>query len=195
MGREARSSGDENLKKLAALCGLAGPITVFALIFYSVSMAPWFSWTENALSDLGVDEKAGLPFNSALILGGILYAIFTIGFGVTQPKNMLKETGLCLMFMDAAALCAMGVLPENIKPWHVYASVAFFVLIPLSQFAVGSAFLAEKNRKLGLFTVLLGLVCTAIWGYRWKAVAIPEAIAAFALAVWIVVLSLKTYKE
>ena len=183
------------MKRLAALCGLAGPVIVFALIFYAVSLAPWFSWTENALSDLGVDEKAGLPFNSALILGGILYAIFTVGFGAAEPKNALKKAGLCLMLLDAAALCAVGVFPENIKPWHFYASVAFFVLIPLSQFTVGSVFLTERKCKLGLFTVLLGLVCAAVWGYRWKAVAIPEAIAASALAAWIIILSLRMCRE
>lgn len=183
------------MKKIAVLCGLAGPIVVFTLIFYAISLAPWFRWTENALSDLGVDEKAGFPFNLALILGGSLYAVFAVVFGAALPKSVLSRISLCLMLLDAVALCAIGVFPENIKPWHFYASVAFFVLIPLSQFPVGVILFNEKNWKLGLLTVLLGIVTATVWVYPWKAVAIPEAVTGGMLAIWIAALSLWMYRQ
>jgi len=183
------------LKKISALCGLIGPLLVVALIFYAVSLAPWFSWTENALSDLGVDEKACLPFNFALILGGFLYAVFVLGLGALLQKKLFNKLGLSVMFLDAVVLCALGIFPENVKPWHYWASVAFFAFIPLSQLLMSIVFLNKKQKRLGLFSVLSGLITAMVWTYPWKAVGIPEIVAGSMLAVWVVTLSLRMYKR
>jgi hypothetical membrane protein len=70
--------------KAAGLCGVATPIIVLPLILLSISYSPWFSWTRNALSDLGVHEAAIL-FNSSLMIGGVLALAFA--FGLMQSLN------------------------------------------------------------------------------------------------------------
>ena len=64
--------------KLSGLCGIIGPTAAILMIFLAVSRAPWFSWTDNALSDLGVSEVAYL-FNSAVIFAGVLNFFFALG--------------------------------------------------------------------------------------------------------------------
>ncbi len=183
------------LTKVAVYCGLTSPILVFTLIFYAISLAPWFSWTENALSDLGVDEKAGFPFNLALILGGVFLALFTVGFKDTLPNKVFSKISSSLMFLDSVALCAIGIFPENVKPWHFYASFTFFVLIPFFQFLAGGAFLSEGEKSTGWFTVVLGAITLAVWAFPWKAVAIPEAITALILTVWIIIMSVRMHER
>ena len=41
------------LVKIAGMCGILGPIIAFGSIATSVLLHPWFSWADNALSDLG----------------------------------------------------------------------------------------------------------------------------------------------
>jgi len=67
------------IMRLAGFCGLTNPVIVFMLIALSISYSPWFSWTENALSDLGVHGIAAILFNSGLIIGGVLAITFAIG--------------------------------------------------------------------------------------------------------------------
>ena len=55
-----------NLKRLAALCGLLTPTITLALIFIAIKLSPWFSWHDNALSDMGVSATPN-PFNAALL--------------------------------------------------------------------------------------------------------------------------------
>ena len=40
--------------RLAGLCGLITPVFTLTLIFVSIALSPWFSWHDNALSDMGV---------------------------------------------------------------------------------------------------------------------------------------------
>ncbi|MEM4733673.1 MAG: hypothetical protein QXD70_04005, partial [Candidatus Bathyarchaeia archaeon] len=40
--------------KISGICGLLTPLMAFSCIFLAIYFAPEFSWTHNALSDLGV---------------------------------------------------------------------------------------------------------------------------------------------
>ena len=39
--------------KIVGLCGILSPIIGFIFISIAIQSAPWFSWTENWISDLG----------------------------------------------------------------------------------------------------------------------------------------------
>jgi len=47
------------------LSGIAAVATGFSAVLLSAASSPWFSWAENALSDLGVGGS-GLIFNGGL---------------------------------------------------------------------------------------------------------------------------------
>ena len=63
--------------RLSGVCGILTPIIAFVCIFLAINSAPEFSWTENALSDLGVMPGATSAFfNFGLIVSGILGFVF-----------------------------------------------------------------------------------------------------------------------
>jgi hypothetical membrane protein len=172
------------------------PIIVFTLILLAIHHSPWFSWTENALSDLGVRGIAAVLFNSSLIVGGILTIIFAIGLREALLNKTLGRIGMPIFILDAAMLCAIGVFPETVGDIHLYVSVAFFVLLPISLFLIGVAMMqGDSERKYGLFTIIAGIVAATVWMFQWEAVAIPEIIAGLAVSVWSVVLGIKLFKQ
>ena len=46
----------ENLRRLGIYAGLLGPAIGLLSVIVAIYFAPWFNWTEFALSDLGVGE-------------------------------------------------------------------------------------------------------------------------------------------
>ena len=65
--------------RLSGICGIILPIYTIILLICSISFAPGFSWTENAISDLGRLEYGSSCFNYGLVIIGILLLIFSIG--------------------------------------------------------------------------------------------------------------------
>ncbi|MBC8497954.1 hypothetical protein H8D40_03130, partial [Candidatus Bathyarchaeota archaeon] len=59
--------------------GIIAPIFGFAMVFWAISTAPWFSWTGNALSDLGVEGLTAIIFNDGLGMTACLLALFSVG--------------------------------------------------------------------------------------------------------------------
>jgi hypothetical membrane protein len=182
--------------RIAGVCGVLTPIIVLTLILLAIYYSPWFSWTENALSDLGVQGTAAILFNSSLVVGGVLTIIFAIGLREILLNKTLGRIGTLIFILDAAMLCAIGIFPETAGDIHLYVSVAFFVLLPMSLFLNGVAMMqAPSERKIGLFTVIAGIVAATVWVLPWRAVAIPEIIAALAVSVWSIVLGIRLSKQ
>jgi len=178
--------------RTAGVCGVLTPVIVLTLILLAIYYSPWFSWTENALSDLGVQGTAAILFNSSLVVGGVLTIIFAIGLREILLNKTLGRIGTLILILDATILCAVGIFPETAGVIHLYVSVAFFVLFPISLFFIGVAMMHEPSeRKLGLFTVIAGIVTATVWMLPWRAVAIPEIIAALAASVWSIVLGIR----
>jgi hypothetical membrane protein len=182
--------------KIAGMCGVLAPIIVLTLILLAIYYSPWFSWTENALSDLGVQGTAAILFNSSLIVGGVLTIIFAIGLREILLNKTLGRIGTLIFILDGAMLCAIGIFPETAGDIHFYVSVAFFVLLPVSLFLNGVAMMQEfSERKTGLFTIIAGIVAATVWMLQWSAVAIPEIIAALAAFVWSIVLGIRLFMQ
>lgn len=174
--------------RAAGLCGVITPIIVITLIALAISYSPWFSWTENALSDLGVRGIAAVLFNSGLIIGGILTGVFAVGLRETLRSRTLSHAGALIFILDAATLCAIGIFPETAGEIHFYVSVAFFTLFPIAMFIIGASMMRFcSERKLGLFTVLVGLVAAVVWAFQWEGVAIPEIVAGISASAWSIV--------
>jgi hypothetical membrane protein len=178
--------------RVAGVCGVLNPIIVLTSILLAIYYSPWFSWTENALSDLGVQGTAAILFNSSLVVGGFLTIIFAIGLREILLNKTLGRIGTLILILDAAVLCAIGIFPETAGDIHLYVSVAFFVLLPISLFLIGATMMQEPSeRKLGLFTIIAGVAAATVWMVPWRAVAIPEIIAVLAVSVWSIVLGIR----
>jgi hypothetical membrane protein len=174
-----------------------GPVIMVTSILLAISCSPWFSWKENALSDLGVKGVAAILFNSSLIVGGLLVIIFAVGLRKILMDRALGHAGTLILVLASANLCAVGIFPETVGAIHFYVSVAFFTLLPISLFLMGAAMIQRSSeRNLGLFTFLVGLVAGAVWTVPWGGgVAIPETLASLPAAVWSVVLGFRMFKR
>lgn len=166
------------------------PMIAFACIFLAIASWPAFSWTENALSDLGVQEGlTPVLFNNGLIVSGFLAFVFSSGLFVLMNGKPLARMGTFVLVLADLALIAIGIFTENAGLMHFYASVAFFMLYPISMFFYVAAFVRMNKVKIAVFTFLLGIAASAAWIIQWvigfgSGVAIPETAAALSASVW-----------
>jgi hypothetical membrane protein len=186
-----------NWLKISGISGIIAPLIAFTLILLAIAHSPNFSWTENALSDLGVQEGVtAVLFNAALIITGVLVILFATGLFTFLQKNLIGKIGAFVFVLDAFALTAMGIFPETVEPIHFYASVTFFALFPISVFLVGAAFLRTHRTKLGFFTFTAAIVAAIVWTIPFgKGVAIPETLSGLSASAWSIVLGFKIMKE
>ena len=171
--------------------------------------APWFSWTENNLSDLGGDigetpiwaahGVASILFNCGLTIVGILGVVFACGLKNTQrmPSGRL---GALLFILDMCALCCVGIFPLTTGVPHWVASMSLFLLAPFSLWLLGAGFLDSFEKVWGVFSIIIGaiiivglFVLPVLSGF--KGYAIPEIILAIALSVYSITLGVKLFKQ
>jgi hypothetical membrane protein len=180
--------------RISGIAGLFTPILAFTFILLAIAYSPNFVWTENALSDLGIQEGLTAPlFNYGLIVSGILALTFATGLFPLLPKKILGRTGELTYILATLALTAIGVFPENATPMHYYVSLMFFFFCPLSMLFITVTFAKSGNKKLGVFTLAAALIAVASWVLQFAVhyvndVAVPETISALAASAWSMVL-------
>jgi len=176
--------------------GIIFPIIAYGAIFVAIANAPWFSWYENALSDLGAYEKTELIFNGGLILAGLVYLIYSLGLFSYLTRPLGKIGALILMF-DAISLLLVGAFPETVGTLHGVSAVLYFILFPIAYLLLGTHFIRnENNPNFGVLGYICSVVGLGIWFLPWKTlgvsgIAIPEFLASLANTIYIVVISLK----
>ncbi len=191
-----------NMQRIGAAAGILAPIVAFTCILVAIESYPKFSWTNNALSDLGVVNGVSGPlFNFGLYVCGFLAVIFAVlslysYFG----KNIVGKVGAGFFVAASTALICIGVFNENFSPTHYLVSVAFFVLLPISLFIFTVAFELRHQAKMSLLTIAVALVAAAPWILYFTlhyvvGVAIPETISGLAGSLWIIVLGFKIQKQ
>lgn len=184
--------------KTAGLCGIAGPIVTILIILITIYYSPWFRWTENALSDLGVygNGDAAILFNSSLIFCGVFTFIFALGLRKFLEARLAGHAGTACFILASIALCGIGIFPENVGIIHLYLSIAFFVLSPISLSLISLALIKmPNNRKLGMVIFGLSICSAAVWLMPRNGAAIPEIIASTAGGISTVLLGAKLYTK
>lgn len=186
--------------KTAALSGILTPIIAFACILTAIALYSPFSWTDNALSDLGVVEGAtAIIFNGGLIISGILALIFAVGMHLYLKESALGKIGSFLFALDALALMAIGVFPEKTSP-HFPASVAFFALFPLAMIFTSVALIKKGEKKMAIFSLLAAVFSITVWTLYYvthfaKGVAIPETLTSLAVSAWALTFGFKILRQ
>jgi hypothetical membrane protein len=185
--------------------GMIVPIVAFSFIALSIFTYPQFSWTNNALSDLGVVPGiTATLFNFGLYASGLMSLWFAIGLYKLLSKNVLGKLGALLFGALSLALEGIGWAPEGTNafnfPWHYFFSVAFFTLMPIALLVIVGYFLITRQKELSLFTLLTALVAAAPWILYFlvryvPGVAIPELISALAASVWAMVIGWKMFRS
>lgn len=200
---ECRSLSQQktSVQRAGAASGIIAPVLAFSCILVAVASYPEFSWTDNALSDLGV--VSGVPgpvFNLGLTVSGIFILGFAV-FGLFKyfGGSWVGKCGAVAFAATALSLIGIGIANENIRPFHYLFSVAFFVLLPISLFIITAAFVIKRRTKMVLFTLVIAVAAATPWILYFTVhyvpgVAIPEFASALAGSVWTVVLGYKMLK-
>lgn len=186
-----------NKLKIGAAAGIASVIVAFSCISAAIlSYAP-FSWTNNALSDLGVASGVTAPiFNIGLIAAGLFALMFDVVGLYSFCNSRLGKIGAAIFALGIVSLMLIGIFNENYLSAHYLVSVAFFSFAPIGLFVLTASFWRGGHRLLAIFTVALGFVAAVPWLLQLTApyvpnVAIPESISAGAVSAWAIVLSIK----
>ena len=192
------------MQKIAGLCGIIAPLVALSFIALAISYSlSWFKWTENALSDLA-GPKATITtasiFNSGLIIGGLLSIMFAVGLMRVLWKPILGFIGTFTLILADGSLVAVGVFPETAGRIHLYVSVAFFTLFPISLFFIGAPMIREPTERcLGFVTLLLGVFtvisAAPIVLVSVDDVGIHELLAVLSGSAWAIVFGIKLYKQ
>jgi len=188
------SGSKQTFLRVAGLCGVIGPLVALSSIALAVERSPWFSWSGNALSDLGARGNSTTLFNSGLIVGGALIFLFALGLRESLKSRALGNAGALSFLLTTAALCSVGIFPETAGDIHSHVSVAFFVLLVISLWLVGTALVQLGERMLGALVAVAGVVAAAVWALPWPAVAIPELIAALTASACSITLGVRLFK-
>jgi hypothetical membrane protein len=196
------ASKSNSLERIGATNGIIAPIFAFICIIVAIATHPQFSWTNNALSDLGViPGVTGIAFNFGLFACGLLALSFAL-FGLYSffEGNLLGKIGSGIFAAATIALVCIGIFNESFSPTHYLVSVAFFVFLPISLLIFTGAFAVKHQAKTAVFTIIVAIVAAAPWVLYFlipyaSGVAIPEIISGFAGATWIITLGEKILKE
>jgi hypothetical membrane protein len=184
--------------------GIIVPVFAFTFIILSILTYPQFSWTDNALSDLGVVPGiTATLFNFGLYASGLMSLTFAIGLYKFLYKNALGKIGAIIFFASGLGLEGIGWAPENVHafnfPWHYFFSVLFFVTVPIALLVIAGYFLSTHQTQLAGFTLLIAIVTAAPWLLYFivqyvPGVAIPELVSALAASAWTITIGWRMYK-
>jgi len=171
--------------RLAGLLGVLSPIFTLTLIFVSVALSPWFDWHNNALSDMGVSRTPN-PFNAALLIGGVMYFVFVLGFLRWQgTRSALNRIAAFFMLAGGVGLLSVGIFAEDAGRIHYVVAAAYFLATPLAYGLFGAALLMRGERVPGTLSIAAGLAALLmIVCVPHKRYAVPEILAAVIIGAW-----------
>jgi hypothetical membrane protein len=179
---------DKRIRLLGSF-GIITPLVGFSTILIAIRSAPWFSWTENALSDLGVSGVTAIIFNFGLMITAACFMAFSIGLYYHTKDSLVGHAGSITLVAASLFLFGIGLFPETIKPYHFFFSVAFFIALPISLLILSSYMAISGNTKLAYSSLAMGIISILVWIPKWDGVAIPETISALSTSLISVAIS------
>ena len=175
--------------RLAGVSGIISSTLPLIMILASTDLEKSFSWTKNALSDIGVSQTAWL-FNNALIIGGLLNFLFAIGLRNYLGKTRWLKIGVSLLIISSISLSLVGVFTENYNIIHALVALGYLLLAPLGLVCIGWG---EKSKQFGKVSLMLGI--TALFVILGLPIityvanlqigfAVPEFLESLVLSMW-----------
>ncbi|NJE05442.1 DUF998 domain-containing protein [Thermococcus sp. M36] len=171
-----------DLTKLSARLSLALPLIFVMGLLLVMSRNPWFSFTGNALSDMGsIRNPVNYYFN------GFLMAFAAVGF--IAAAGAFRNGLSYLMPLAMVFLFLVGVFPEEYAP-HAPSAVLFYVLA-LADIAIIGIKLGRSGASVGYIWSILavftfGLMLYLVKARVFKGLAIPELVGASTILAWFV---------
>lgn len=176
------------LDRVWAYSGVAGILVGLVGIAAAIVVAPWFTWTGHALSDLGNPARASAPFfNWSLVVAGLLGVVFTARL-FTASTHIVERVGIGIVGVGMANVGLVGVF-DITHSLHGPVAIAFFLGITYGWFVHGSGLALSGPVRRGIGSIWLGIGHVTAW-LLWAVVdldgiALPELAGTLLLAVWI----------
>jgi hypothetical membrane protein len=173
-----------------ALFGLVGPLIAILFVIIAIIFSPWFSWWDNALSDLGhsVQSLAAPWFNFGLLLSGF----FIIFYSLMSFRGSAKYTSYFLV-IGGLSLQLIATFDEVYGSLHFLVSVLFFAALGFAS----TSYTVERKSVVALVALVIGSASWVLYGVKLidTGIAVPEALSAIAVFVWIILSALKIYLQ
>jgi hypothetical membrane protein len=187
-------------KEISGLMGMLAPIVAWSSIILAVLVSPWFSFTENYLSDLGGSPEsdrlwdthgtASLIFNFGLLSAGIFGIMFSAGIRKSRMfRTSFGNFGTAIMFLVSGALVGIGLFSETTGIIHTLFSVAFFALVGAALLFLGIDQIRSRDGPRRWFTIglfLFGLISVPLF-------MLPKPIGSNAIAEIIPIISVSLF--
>ena len=171
-----------------ALFGLLGPLTAIFFVAISIILSPWFSWWNNALSDLGhsVNSEVAPLFNFGLLLSGFFMMLYSI----TAFRNHAKYTSHFLV-IAGLSLQLVATFDKVYRSLHFSVSVLFFMALGLTSIIYS----IEKKSIVAFAALIIGFGSWILYGMEIysSGIAVPEAISSIAVFTWVMLSALRIY--
>jgi hypothetical membrane protein len=171
-----------------ALLGFLAPLIALFFIAVAIIFSPWFSWGNNALSDLGhsVNSEVAPLFNFGLLLTGFLIIIYSIA----NIRNHAKYTSYILVIVGLT-LQLVASFDEVYGVLHFLVSVLFFVSLGFASIS----YAIEKRSVLAFVAFVIGFVSWIFYGLEIysSGIAVPEIISSIASVIWVMLSALRIY--
>ena len=145
---------------IAAWFGATPPICAFVFIGISIALSPWFSWTDNALSDLGVSPVAPI-FNGGLILTGILLSLFAIAVTQIELKSRFGLASAISFLVAGFGVAGVGIFTEAFIELHILFAMFCFIPLLLSFILFGVRWALKRgisSSKILTILIVVGVV-------------------------------------
>jgi hypothetical membrane protein len=178
------------ITRVAGICGLLVPVVIFTCLGLALLSSPWFTWTDHALSDLGVQTNTAALFNYGMIAGGVFAFIFSFGL----IKVLSRKIGGYVLLFSSIALIGIGIFPETVFVLHFFTSATFFVTLTVALLLLGITMQKDPfKRPVGLLALACAGVAmtSALFLFPLKGIALPEAFSCFPAFVWCFIVGAK----
>ena len=176
------------LRRVSGACGITSQLLGLAVILVTVFNSPWFSWTENDISVLGVEGSMTALFNWGLILTGLFYLVFAVGLSRSLPSSWAGKSGGVSLILGSVALSAVGIFPRTFDLPHDTASVGFYVLMALALLLVGVVAIRSSRMLAGWLSMAGGvlMIVFLLIPWPWSGGAIEQLLSCVPLSLWTV---------
>ena len=192
------------------LIGFLSPLIALSTIMIAIFLSPYFTWEDNALSDLGHYTRTDLGpnqlivaiiYNAGLILTSLLMLYFVFSF-FKELNDIPTKVGILILGIACGFLFLIGIFTENAGPIHFWVSVGFFFTFPWAMWSIAIGWLRfPELRWFSVISFLLPFLSLYIWpsffagALPWTGEAIPEIITAVSAIGWTWIINFLQYKE
>jgi hypothetical membrane protein len=143
--------------KIAVWFGIVAPLLAIISIGMSIALSPWFSWTDNALSDLGISPVAPI-FNVGLIVTGILLVVFTISLIRVEWQKKVGVLGSLSLLSAGISTTCIGIFTEAYMGIHILFALSCFISLTVSLILFTLRFVRDSETRLFVGLTLLTIV-------------------------------------